>query len=147
MITKIKQQSTESELFREGYKGEVKVTVSYEEYEDLNNENQAYKNLIKKIATLHSDPYQRVDNMEDAIKLIIKQTTNEKIIGKIGEIIYDQKRKELETSHLNKFVVIDIDKQDIVSIEDTPTKAIIEAKKIADKHYFLRKIGKNISIN
>ena len=147
MITKIKQQSTESELFREGYKGEVKVTVSYEEYEDLNNENQAYKNLIKKIATLHSDPYQRVDNMEDAIKLIIKQTTNEGTIGKEGEIVYTKLRESLELSHLGKFVVIDIGKQEIIAIEDTPTKAIIEAKKIADKHYFMRRIGKNIYVN
>lgn len=123
------------------------VTITIDEYEEINKKNEIYGTVLKRVASLYSDPYQRLDNIEDAISVIIKQTTNEKMIGKIGEMIYNQKRKKLEISHLNRFVVIDIDKQDIVAIENTPTKALIEAKKISDKHYFIRKVGKNISMN
>ncbi len=143
MITESKQQVTDLELFKE----DIKVTISYEDYEESNKKNQVYENILKSIATLYSNPYQSVDNVKEAIGIIIKQVVNEEAIGNLGEVIYNKHRRELETNNLGKFAIIDIDKQEIVAIEDTPTKAIIEAKKIADKYYFIRKIGKNIFIN
>lgn len=140
MITESKQQLTDLELFKK----DVEVTISYE---DINNKKQMYENILKSIATLYSDPYQSVDNVKEAIGIIIKQVVNEETIGKLGEVVYNKHKRELETHHLGSFAVIDTDKQEVIAIEDTPTKAIIEAKKITDKHYFIRKIGKNISIN
>lgn len=143
MITKGNQQLTDLGVFKE----DVEVTISYDYYEELNKKNQIYEKMLKSIATLYSDPYQSVDNVKEAIVIIINQVVNEETIGKLGEVIYNKHSRELETHHLDSFVVIDIDKQEIVAIEDTPTKAIVEAKKIADKNYFIRKIGKNIFIN
>ena len=111
MIAKTNQRSTESEIFKESSKEEVEVTISCEEYENLNYKNQSYENIIKQIATLYSDPYESVDNVKEAISIILKKAVNEETIGKLGELIYNKHKIKLEATNFGNFVVIDTDKQ------------------------------------
>ena len=125
----------------------AKVEILWHDYDSLIAQNDKLKKLLTDIATLYASPYQEVDDINSAMTILLSKVSSQEFIGKIGERVYAANQLNLEKTHWGEFVVIDTDSESIIAIDKNPVNAMIEAKRIKDKNYFLRQIGVITTIN
>jgi len=126
---------------------ETTVAISTEEYVSLTQQNEQLKNVIIGFAKASADPYTEVSDLPTAITVLSEKINIKDVVGGRGEQIYSTLKEELERKFQGQFAVIDIDKKKMVAVAHTPTHAMLEAKKLGEKNYFLRKIGEITFMN